>query len=52
MPYTCHAHDGLISDIQTEALSVTSVRRTLLRFERAVNKNQDQRSKYPDKPEK
>jgi beta-catenin-like protein 1 len=52
MSCLCHAHDGLISEIQTEALSATSIRRTLLRFERAVNKNQDQRSKYPDKPEK
>ncbi|KAF8914668.1 DUF1716-domain-containing protein [Mucidula mucida] len=33
-------------------LSITAIRRTLLKFERAVNKNQDQRSKYPDDPTK
>ncbi|KAK0206610.1 Catenin-beta-like protein [Desarmillaria ectypa] len=33
-------------------LSISGVRRTLLQFERAVNKNQDQRSKYPDDPTK
>ncbi|KAG6902221.1 hypothetical protein C0995_002853 [Termitomyces sp. Mi166 len=36
----------------SEALSVTAIRRMLLRFERAVNKNQDLRSKYPDDPTK
>ncbi|ETW83975.1 hypothetical protein HETIRDRAFT_62638 [Heterobasidion irregulare TC 32-1] len=36
----------------TEALSITGVRKLLLRFERASNKNQDQRSKYPDDPTK
>ncbi|CAK5275538.1 unnamed protein product [Mycena citricolor] len=35
-----------------DALSITSVRRMLLRFERAVNKNQDHRSKYPNDPTK
>ncbi|KAJ7095435.1 Catenin-beta-like protein [Mycena belliarum] len=35
-----------------DALSITSIRRMLLRFERAVNKNQDQRSKYPNDPTK
>ncbi|KAH8118573.1 DUF1716-domain-containing protein [Phellopilus nigrolimitatus] len=35
-----------------EELSITSIRRMLLRFERAVDKNQDQRSKYPDDPSK
>ncbi|KAJ7507863.1 Catenin-beta-like protein [Mycena galericulata] len=35
-----------------DALSITSIRRMLLRFERAVNKNQDHRSKYPDDPTK
>ncbi|KAF7352752.1 DUF1716 domain-containing protein [Mycena venus] len=35
-----------------DALNITSIRRMLLRFERAVNKNQDQRSKYPDDPTK
>ncbi|KAH7914167.1 Catenin-beta-like protein [Hygrophoropsis aurantiaca] len=33
-------------------ISLASIRRTLLRFERAANKNQDQRSKYPDDPSK
>ena len=33
-------------------MNITSARRLLLRFERAVNKNQDQRSKYPDDPTK
>jgi beta-catenin-like protein 1 len=37
---------------QLEELSITGIRRLLLRFERAVNKNQDQRSKYPDDPSK
>jgi beta-catenin-like protein 1 len=37
---------------QPDALNITSIRRMLLRFERAVNKNQDQRSKYPDDPTK
>ncbi|KIY74135.1 DUF1716-domain-containing protein [Cylindrobasidium torrendii FP15055 ss-10] len=31
-------------------LDITAIRRVLLRFERAANKNQDQRSKYPDDP--
>ncbi|KAJ7700142.1 Catenin-beta-like protein [Mycena rosella] len=35
-----------------DALSITSIRRMLLRFERAVNKNQDHRSKYPGDPTK
>jgi beta-catenin-like protein 1 len=33
-------------------LSITHIRKSLLLFERAVNKNQDQRSKYPDDPSK
>jgi Catenin-beta-like, Arm-motif containing nuclear len=37
---------------QAETLSITGIRRLLLRFERAANKNQDQRSKYPDDPAK
>ncbi|RDB22492.1 Beta-catenin-like protein 1 [Hypsizygus marmoreus] len=36
----------------SEELSITAIRRMLLRFERAVNKNQDLRSKYPDDPAK
>lgn len=35
-----------------EGVSITSIRRTLLKFERAASKNQDQRSKYPDDPSK
>jgi beta-catenin-like protein 1 len=37
---------------QLEELSITGIRRLLLRFERAVDKNQDQRSKYLDDPSK
>lgn len=37
---------------QLEEVTIISIRRTLLRLERAVNKNQDQRSKYPDDPSK
>jgi beta-catenin-like protein 1 len=37
---------------QLAELSITGIRRLLLRFERAVNKNQDQRSKYPEDPSK
>ncbi|OCH94113.1 DUF1716-domain-containing protein [Obba rivulosa] len=35
-----------------EELSITGVRRLLLRFQRAADKNQDQRSKYSDDPTK
>ncbi|THH06691.1 hypothetical protein EW145_g3905 [Phellinidium pouzarii] len=42
--------EGTLED--PDQLSITSVRRMLLRFERAVDKNQDQRSKYPDDPTK
>ncbi|GBE79478.1 Beta-catenin-like protein 1 homolog [Sparassis crispa] len=35
-----------------DEMTVPGVRRLLLRFERAVSKNQDQRSKYPDDPTK
>ncbi|KAI0832413.1 DUF1716-domain-containing protein [Trametes gibbosa] len=35
-----------------EEMNAVTVRRLLTRFERAVNKNQDQRSKYPDDPTK
>ncbi|KAM6495842.1 Catenin-beta-like, Arm-motif containing nuclear domain containing protein [Amanita muscaria] len=42
--------EGVQEDV--DVLSVTSIRRMLLRLERAVNKNQDQRSKYPDDPTK
>lgn len=37
---------------QLEEMSITGIRRVLLRFERAANKNQDQRSKYPNDPSK
>ncbi|KAJ3510076.1 hypothetical protein NLJ89_g4880 [Agrocybe chaxingu] len=33
-------------------LSITRIRKILLSFERAVNRNQDHRSKYPDDPSK
>ena len=33
-------------------MNVTGIRKLLLRLERAANKNQDQRSKYPDDPTK
>ncbi|CDS13681.1 hypothetical protein LRAMOSA05855 [Lichtheimia ramosa] len=36
----------------TEALSPTSVKKMILKFEKAINKNQDQRVKYADQPEK
>ncbi|KAG5634475.1 hypothetical protein H0H81_001811 [Sphagnurus paluster] len=36
----------------SEELSITAIRRMLLRLERAVNKNQDLRSKYLDDPSK
>ncbi|KAI0638180.1 DUF1716-domain-containing protein [Trametes polyzona] len=35
-----------------EEMNAVTVRRLLTRFERAANKNQDQRSKYPDDPTK
>ena len=53
MPEHCEAYSGLNLAIrQAEELSLTNIRKILLRFERAVNKNQDQRSKYPDDPSK
>ncbi|KAG8754289.1 hypothetical protein FRC14_005217 [Serendipita sp. 396] len=42
--------EGVVGDI--EELSLPGVRRMLLRLERAINKNQDQRSKYPNDPTK
>ncbi|KAG8218862.1 Catenin-beta-like protein [Butyriboletus roseoflavus] len=42
--------EGVSND--PEEVTITSIRRTLLRLERAVNKNQDQRSKHPDDPSK
>jgi len=35
-----------------EELSLPAIRRLLLKLERAIDKNQDQRSKYPDDPTK
>jgi beta-catenin-like protein 1 len=35
-----------------EDLSLPAIRRLLLKLERAIDKNQDQRSKYPDDPTK
>ncbi|EJD01453.1 DUF1716-domain-containing protein [Fomitiporia mediterranea MF3/22] len=43
--------EGTLED-DHEGLTITRIRRMLLRFERAVDKNQDQRSKYPDDPSK
>ncbi|KIY49252.1 DUF1716-domain-containing protein [Fistulina hepatica ATCC 64428] len=37
---------------EVDGMSITSIRRLLLQFDRAANKNQDQRSKYPDDPTK
>ncbi|TCD69674.1 hypothetical protein EIP91_006691 [Steccherinum ochraceum] len=42
--------EGVQEDL--EDMNITGIRKTLLRFERAANKNQDQRSKYPDDPTK
>lgn len=33
-------------------MNITGIRKLLLRLERAANKNQDQRSKYPEDPTK
>ncbi|CAO3675622.1 unnamed protein product [Umbelopsis ramanniana] len=37
---------------ETEALDATTVKKYILRFEKAINKNQEQRIKYADSPEK
>ncbi|THH32917.1 hypothetical protein EUX98_g1307 [Antrodiella citrinella] len=42
--------EGVQEDL--EEMNIAGIRRVLLRFERAANKNQDQRSKYPDDPTK
>ncbi|KDR83699.1 hypothetical protein GALMADRAFT_56115 [Galerina marginata CBS 339.88] len=39
-------------DDEEQDISITQIRKSLLSFERAVNKNQDHRSKYPDDPSK
>ena len=41
-----------LSHDQFEELSITAIRRLLNQLDRAVKKNQDQRSKYPDDPSK
>ncbi|GJJ07565.1 hypothetical protein Clacol_001768 [Clathrus columnatus] len=46
-----NAENGGIPD-GSDDLSLTSIRKILLRFERAAKKNQDQRSKYPNDPTK
>lgn len=38
--------------LKGDEMTVTQIRKSLVSFERAVNKNQDQRSKYPDDPSK
>ncbi|KAF9780181.1 Catenin-beta-like protein [Thelephora terrestris] len=42
--------EGVQADV--EEMNITGIRKLLLRLERAANKNQDQRSKYPDDPTK
>ncbi|KAG2181976.1 hypothetical protein INT43_006902 [Umbelopsis isabellina] len=37
---------------EPEALDAATVKKYILRFEKAINKNQEQRVKYPDNPEK
>ncbi|KAF8165305.1 Catenin-beta-like protein [Crassisporium funariophilum] len=43
---------GDATEDESSELSITKIRKLLLTFERAVNKNQDQRSKYPGDPSK
>ena len=47
-----NAHSKSRGCPQIEEVSLPGIRRTLLKLERAINKNQDQRSKYPDDPTK
>ncbi|PVG03677.1 DUF1716-domain-containing protein [Serendipita vermifera] len=42
--------EGAVQEL--EELSLPAIRRLLLKLERAIDKNQDQRSKYPDDPTK
>ncbi|KAF9567315.1 DUF1716-domain-containing protein [Agrocybe pediades] len=42
--------EGNILEDEAQTLTIAQIRKLLLTFERAVNKNQDQRSKYPDDP--
>ena len=51
MVYAC-INRVLTCPSQIEEVSLPGIRRTLLRLERAINKNQDQRSKYPNDPTK
>ncbi|PPQ72573.1 hypothetical protein CVT26_003704 [Gymnopilus dilepis] len=44
--------EGSSVDSTAQDLSITRIRKLLLTFERAVHKNQDQRSKYPNDPTK
>lgn len=37
---------------ETEALTATNVKKMILKFEKAINKNQEQRVRYADQPEK
>ncbi|KAI8994501.1 Catenin-beta-like protein [Pilobolus umbonatus] len=37
---------------ETEALTATNVKKLILKFEKAINKNQEMRMRYPDQPEK
>ncbi|CAO3683939.1 unnamed protein product [Umbelopsis vinacea] len=41
-----------IDQDEAEALDAATVRRSILRFEKAINKNQEMRVKFPDNPEK
>jgi hypothetical protein len=43
---------NVFAQIQESELSAVGVRRLLSKLEKAVAKNQDQRSKYPNAPEK
>ncbi|KZS97700.1 DUF1716-domain-containing protein [Sistotremastrum niveocremeum HHB9708] len=44
--------DSVPGTSDADDLEITAIRRILLRLDRAINKNQDQRSKYPDDPTK
>lgn len=37
---------------ETEALTATNIKKMILKFEKAINKNQEQRVRYADQPEK
>ena len=40
----------MITRRKTEELSIPAIRRLLLRFEKSIRTNENQRSKYPDDP--